>query len=109
MTQINTAFKNTMEELVGLRTRLLAEAYSLSYDITPFPEGFGRCKNENGEEISGFACFCEEVYEDVKESSIYYIIYRYDGEIEYLGFKKNAETQLKYGLIDKEEYDIMYK
>jgi hypothetical protein len=100
------AFKNTMEELVGLRERLLKEAYELSYDKTPFPEGM-ICRDENGEQIFGSSVFNEEVFDVVKESSIYHIIYEYDGEIEYLGFKKNPETLWKYGLIGREEYDWM--
>ena len=79
------AFKNTMEELVGLRTRLLAEAYQLVEDD----------------------CFIEEAYEAVKDSSIYHIIYEYDGEIEYLNFKKNFETHYKYGYISYNEYKFL--
>jgi len=92
MTEIKTTFKNTMEEIVGLRERLLAEAYSCSYDKIEMSCGFYT------------AGFDEWVYDVVKDSSIYHIIYMYDGDIEYLGFKKNFGTQYKYGYISEEEY-----
>jgi len=92
MTEIKTTFKNTMEEIVELRARLLAEAYSCSYDKIEMSAGFYS------------AGFDEWVYDVVKDSSIYHIIYMYDGEIGYLGFNKNFETQYKYGYISEEEY-----
>jgi hypothetical protein len=93
-----------MEELVGLRIRLLAKAYDLCYDKTPFPDWMGGCIDKDGSLIFESACFDEEAYEAVKDSSIYHIIYEFDGEIDYLGFNKNFLTQWKYGYISEEEY-----
>jgi hypothetical protein len=95
-----------MEELKGLRERLLKEAYELCYDKTPFPEGM-ICRDENGEQIFGSSVFNEEVFDDVKESSIYHIVQAYDGEIGFRNWERNFLTHMKYGYISEEEYKFI--